>query len=95
MNALRGASLRNIAVREPHMHDGRFRTLGEAIDHYSNGINPHPKLGDPLKDGEGNPLVFNINLPEKAALKAFLETLTDEKFLTDPKFSNPFTKKAN
>lgn len=92
---LRGASLRNIAVREPHMHDGRFRTLGEAIDHYSTGIKSHPDLGAPLKDDEGKPLRFNINLPEKAALKAFLETLTDEKFLSDPKFSNPFTKKAN
>ncbi len=92
--SLRGASLRNIAVRAPHMHDGRFPTLGAAIDHYSTDIQPHPLLGAQLKDGNGNPLRLNINLPEKAALKAFLETLTDEKFLFDPKYSNPFINRG-
>lgn len=84
-------SLRNIAIRPPYMHDGRFATLEEVVDHYSSGINNHPQLaGSLFDDTTGQPITFSFTESEKAALVAFLKTLTDTPFLTDPKFSDPF-----
>jgi cytochrome c peroxidase len=76
-------SLRNVEHTAPYMHDGRFDTLAKVIDHYSKGVQPHPNL-----DPRVSPLNFTDS--EKAALVAFLKTLTDRQFLTDPKFSDPF-----
>ena len=83
-------SLRNVAVRPPFMHDGRFATLEDVIDHYSENIQAHPNLAEVLKDGDGNPVRLNFSPEDKAALIAFLNTLTDQDFLNDPKFSDPF-----
>ena len=91
---LRGASLRNIAVRAPHMHDGRFASLRQVIDHYSTGIKNHQQLGEPLQDKDGRPIRFNLNLEQKDALEAFLNTLTDPVFLKDPKYSDPFIRRS-
>lgn len=73
-------SLRNITLTGPYMHDGRFITLSECLDHYISGIASTPTL-DPL-------LVSGIPLTaqEKADIIAFLATLTDTKFINDPKF---------
>ncbi len=79
----RSPSLRNVERTAPYMHDGRFDTLEKVIDHYSKGVKPHPNL-----DPRMQPLHFTDS--EKAALVAFLKTLTDPKFLADPKFSDPF-----
>jgi len=76
-------SLRNVEVTAPYMHDGRFATLEAVIDHYSSGGKKHPN-----KDIRIQPLNFTAS--EKAALVAFLKTLTDRKFLTDPRFADPF-----
>jgi cytochrome c peroxidase len=65
------------------MHDGRFATLDAVIDHYSSGGKDHPN-----KDIRVQPMHFTES--EKAALIAFLKTLTDTTFLTDPRFSDPF-----
>jgi len=82
-------SLVNIAVTAPYMHDGRFATLEDVIDHYSDGIQNHDNLDPSLRDdGEAGQWDFSNN--EKAALLAFLETLTDEELLTDEKYSDPF-----
>ncbi|MCB0661607.1 MAG: c-type cytochrome [Saprospiraceae bacterium] len=86
-------TLRNIALTAPYMHDGRFETLEEVIEHYSTGIKYHRNLSDRLKDfnnGQGEPRRFNFSSEEKNALKLFLETLTDQTFITDEKFSDPF-----
>ena len=82
----RSPSLRNIEFSAPYMHDGRFETLEEAIDHYSNGIHFSENL-DPNLD-PNNPL--NFTEEEKKALIAFLKTLSDPSFLNNPAFSNPF-----
>jgi len=93
-------SLRNVALTAPYMHDGRFATLGDVIDHYSNGIAPHPDL-DPflyqnnfaqgfVSSGSGLPVKMNISATEKRQLIAFLNALTDNTIINDPKFSNPF-----
>jgi cytochrome c peroxidase len=78
-------SLRNVEVTAPYMHDGRFATLEAVIDHYSSGGKNHPN-----KDVRIQPMHFTES--EKAALIAFLKTLTDRQFLTDPKFSDPFAQ---
>jgi cytochrome c peroxidase len=86
----RAATLKNIAVTMPYMHDGRFRTLESVIDHYSSGVKPHPNLSPELRDEHGKPARLNLSQADKAALAAFLETLTDASLLADPRFADPF-----
>jgi cytochrome c peroxidase len=69
-------SLRNIALTAPYMHDGRFATLEEVIEHYSSGIHRTPTLDPNLAKHPETGL--NLNSADKAALVAFLKTLTDE-----------------
>lgn len=83
-------SLRNIGVRAPYMHDGRFASLEEVIEHYSTGVQAHPNLSAPLQDPLGNPLQLNLTTTQIADLVAFLETLTDTDMLNDEKYSDPF-----
>jgi cytochrome c peroxidase len=86
-------TLRNIARSAPYMHDGRFTTLEQVIEHYNSGIMPHPNLDDRLTTTMlpgGPPKQYNMTLYQKQALKAFLLTLTDEAFLSDIRFSDPF-----
>lgn len=83
--------LRNIELTAPYMHDGRFETLEEVVDHYSEGIQNHPNLDFSLKeDFFGEPVKMNFTDDEKAALVAFLKTLTDYEFIAETKFSDPF-----
>ncbi len=84
-------SLRNVAVREGYMHDGRFATLEEVIDFYSTDVQDNPDLSVGLLLG-GQPIQFNFTPIEKAALIAFLGTLTDETFLGSDLFSDPFVE---
>ena len=70
-------SLRNIELTAPYMHDGRFATLEEVVEHYNSGIQAHPTLSPALTDANGNPVQLNLTSLEKAALVAFLKTLTD------------------
>jgi len=83
-------SLRNIAVRAPYMHDGRFATLREVIDFYDSGVQNHPNLDPPLRAPGGGVRRLNLSEQQKQALEAFLNTLTDTPMLTDPKFADPF-----
>lgn len=83
-------SLRNIELTGPYMHDGRFANLSQVVDHYSHGVQAHSHLDKNLKDVNGNPVKLNFSDLEKDALIAFLRTLTDTKFITDPRFSDPF-----
>lgn len=83
-------SLRNVAVAGPYMHDGRFATLDEVVDFYSDGVQDNPNLSNRLRNNNGTVRRLNLSNAQKADLVAFLETLTDEVFLADPKFSDPF-----
>ena len=80
-------SLRNIALTGPYMHDGRFATLQDVLEHYSSGIQSHKNLGSFLPE-KG----LNLTVSQRNAMEAFLHTLTDLAFITDPKFSDPFAK---
>lgn len=84
-------SLRNVSVGGPFMHDGRFATLAEVVDFYSDDVQANPNLSNRLRNNNGTPRRLNLSNAEKADLIAFLETLTDQNFLTDPKFADPFT----
>ena len=88
--AFRIPSLRNIALTAPYMHDGRFKNLSEVVEHYNSGVAAHPGLDKKLKNADGSPQRLGLNSLEKQALIAFLNTLTDEGFIRDPKFSSPF-----
>ncbi|TXF87611.1 c-type cytochrome [Neolewinella aurantiaca] len=81
--------LRNVALTGPYMHDGRFETLREVIDHYSEGIQDHINLHPFLKENN-RPRRMNFTENEKDALIAFLNMATDHTVLTDPKLSDPF-----
>jgi cytochrome c peroxidase len=86
-------SLRNIALSPPYMHDGRFNTLAEVINHYSEGIKANNDLDFNLTTNAvagGTPKKMNFTPIQKDALLAFLNTLTDQSVLNDPKFSDPF-----
>ena len=88
-------SLRNIELTAPYMHDGRFATLEEVVEFYNSGVVNHPNLSPPLRNppggpGGGQPRRLNLTAAQKAALAAFLKTLTDTSVTTDEKFSDPF-----
>ena len=89
-------SLRNIALTAPFMHDGRFTTLAQVIEHYSSGVHPNANLG--LAFNDESPLAekqtsgFRFTVSQKSALGAFLKTLTDQKYISDARFSDPFIR---
>lgn len=78
-------SLRNVALTPPYMHDGRFATLREVLDHYRQGIQPSATL-DPLLENK-----IPLTQAETEAIEAFLHSLTDTSFAHNPKLANPFT----
>ena len=83
-------NLRNITLTGPYMHDGRFATLNQVLDHYSSGIQTHPNLDPRLLGDNHQAMRMNISPQEKEAIIAFLGALTDVTMITDPRFSNPF-----
>jgi cytochrome c peroxidase len=80
-------SLRNVEVTAPYMHDGRFKTLEEVVDHYNSGIQPSPTLDPNL--AKHPQLGLNLSVADKKALVAFLKTLTDENFIHSTTNSTP------
>ena len=94
MGRFRAPTLRNIALTAPYIHDGSIASLSEVIDHYAAGgrtlsEGPHAGIGsqNPLKSSfiKG----FEITAGERQDLIAFLESLTDEQFVTNPALSDP------
>lgn len=83
-------SLRNVAMRPPYMHDGRFSSLSEVLDHYSDNVKAHPNLGPPFFIDNGSVTPLAMTDQDKRDIEAFLTTLNDLRFAKDPKFSNPF-----
>jgi cytochrome c peroxidase len=91
----RAPSLRNVAVTAPYMHDGSVSTLEAVLDHYAAGgrlIASGPYAGDGRAHPNKSDLISRIDLDaqERADIVAFLKTLTDEEFLRNPKFADPF-----
>lgn len=95
MGRFRVPTLRNIAVTAPYMHDGSITTLDQVLDHYAAGgrtisAGPHQGIGrdNPYKSSfiRG----FDLSKQERADVLAFLHSLTDEPFLTDPALADPW-----
>lgn len=81
-------SLRNVGLTAPYMHDGRFKTLEEVVDHYNlvkNSSTLDGSFQQQLPYGG-----LNLSAADKAALVAFLKTLTDEDLATNPAYASPF-----
>lgn len=89
-------TLRNIALTAPYMHDGRFSTLEEVLDHYNEGIYVSSTLSPLILEASNADTLasgwvsLDLDEEEQAAVIAFLHTLTDESFITDERFSDPF-----
>jgi cytochrome c peroxidase len=84
-------TLRNIALTAPYMHDGRFQTLAQVLDHYNEHIHTAPNLSRELLTARNEAGVNGLGLTssEKKDIIAFLHTLTDSTFITDVRFSDP------
>ena len=85
-------SLRNIELTGPFMHDGRFSSLAQVVEHYNSGVRNSNNLDNRLRV-RGGVRRLNLSNNEKQALVDFLLTLTDETFINDEKFSNPFIER--
>jgi len=81
-------SLRNIELTTPYMHDGRFITLEEVVNHYNSGLETSATLDPALANTMNTGLMLDAQ--DKVDLVAFLKTLTDQTFLNNPEYSDPF-----
>lgn len=77
--------LRNVEYTAPYMHDGRFYTLDAVLNFYSDNVEDNPNLDPQLK--QNGHIGIAINSTEKQSIIAFLKTLSDKNFITNPKFS--------
>lgn len=82
--------LRNVALTGPYMHDGRFQTLREVVNHYSEGIQDHRNLHNLLRDFNNRAVRMNFTEAQKDELIAFLNLTTDNEVLQAERFSDPF-----
>lgn len=80
MGKFRVPSLRNVALTSPYMHDGRFKTLEEVLDHYVNGIEISETLDESLING------IALSTQEQVDIINFLNSLTDDSFISNPIF---------
>lgn len=78
-------SLRNIAQTAPYMHDGRFKTLEEVVDHYNSGVKMSSTVSPLILPTIAKGLMLNEE--DKVDLVNFLKTLSDQNFLTNPAYA--------
>lgn len=83
-------SLRNVALTAPYMHDGRFNTLDEVLDFYSEGV--HASINIDSKMTHARFGGVHLTNDEKKCIIKFLEALTDSSFISNPEFGSPFLK---
>lgn len=82
-------TLRNIELTTPYMHDGRFTTLEEVVEHYNSQVK-HSATLDPILTKPNHYFGLQLSEQEKNDLVAFLKTLTDSTFITDTSLADPF-----
>jgi len=100
MGKFKAPTLRNIALTAPYMHDGSIESLEQVIDHYASGgrkITGGHHAGDGSRSPLKSPLVngFTISETEKRQLLAFLASLTDNRFIADPRHADPHAGQPN
>lgn len=86
MGRFKTPTLRNVALTAPYMHDGRFQTLEEVIDHYNSGGHPSPTIDVFMKYQVGG---LQLTPEKKQQLLAYLNMLTDMDFVNNPAFQDP------
>ncbi|WP_135393996.1 cytochrome-c peroxidase [Hymenobacter metallicola] len=89
----RAPTLRNIALTAPYMHDGRFQTLEQVLDHYSDHVaknSPNLDVNLQTATNKRNATQLSLSAGQKKQVIAFLLTLTDSSFIQDKRFSDPF-----
>lgn len=89
LGLFKSPSLRNVEVTGPYMHDGRFATLEDVVDFYSEGVQENENSAFRWMFGDGF-TGFDFTDSEKEDLVNFMKTLTDETFLTHDKWSDPW-----
>lgn len=99
MGMFRAPSLRNVAVTAPYMHDGSIATLEQVLDFYAghgrvitSGSNKGDGRKSPLKDKRIDRI--KLSAQDRSDVIAFLKTLTDQEFLSNPRFADPFKSEA-
>ena len=85
-------TLRNLVFTAPYMHDGRFKTLEEVVEHYNSGLQANQNLDSLLMDDKKAPLRFNLNAEEKRQLIGLLKLFSDSSLVTNSKFSAPTSR---
>jgi len=81
-------SLRNVALTPPYMHDGRFKTLEEVLNHYVHGVKYSSTLDVELIKDEK--IGIELSDEERSKIITFINTLTDYEFISDKRFADPF-----
>ena len=81
-------TLRNIMLTAPYMHDGRFATIEEVLDHYNDGGHPSTTV-DPFMKFTDPEITLELDATKRAQIIAFLNSLTDMEFVENPAFSDP------
>jgi cytochrome c peroxidase len=97
MGKFKAPTLRNIEKTAPYMHDGSIATLEEVVEHYAAGgrtISAGPNAGVGAKNPFKSAFIVSFTIPpeDKAALIAFLKSLTDDAFLSDPALGDPWAR---
>lgn len=82
--------LRNIVLTAPYMHDGRFDTLEEVLDHYDHGIQDFSGLDPILRSKDGTPKKLGLSPEVKKNILMYLDLMTDPSFLKNENYANPF-----
>jgi cytochrome c peroxidase len=100
MGKFKAPSLRNIALTAPYMHDGSVRTLEDALAHYASGgrtVATGPNRGIGRRSPHKSSFIkgFTLTPQERRDVLAFLQSLTDSVFITDPRFADPFAPKVS
>ena len=93
-------TLRNVAVTAPYMHDGSVATLEDAIDHYAAGgrtiaTGANAGVGRDNPNKSSSIRGFALTQDQRSDLIAFLQSLTDEALLRDPRFGNPWVRRSD
>jgi cytochrome c peroxidase len=82
--------LRNVALTAPYMHDGRFATLEEVLDHYDHGIQDFKGLDPVLRDENGKPKRLNLSPDVRKNILLYLNLMTDPAYIHNKEYSNPY-----
>ncbi len=88
----RSPSLKSVATSRHFMHDGRFTSLEQVVEFYNSGVQPTPLLDESLRNPDRTPRRLGLSAADKAALVAFMKTLTDDKTPFEERFNNPFRR---